>query len=92
MNHARSHDEQVVVRRGAVSDALHESPEVLETARLARGLGSPTTPMANARVVSNVPRGVTVGGHVRTEPLDLRDIVRPADDHRLSRVDPDQGA
>jgi hypothetical protein len=47
--------------------------------------------MADGRVVANVPRGVVVGGHVRMEPLDLHDIVGPADDHRLSGIDPHQG-
>jgi hypothetical protein len=91
MDHARSHDQEVVICPGAVGDALHESLEVLETVRLTRGLGSPT-PVAYGRVVSNVPRGVMVGGHVRTKALDLDDFVRPADDHRLSGIDPHQGA
>jgi ABC-type tungstate transport system substrate-binding protein len=74
MDHARSHDQEVVSSPGAVGDALHESLEVLESVGLTCGLGSPTT-MAYGRVVSNVPRGAMVGGHVRTKALDLDDFV-----------------
>jgi hypothetical protein len=91
MNHAGPQDEEVVIGRGAVRDVRHESLEVFEAAGLTCGLRSPT-PMADSRVVANVPRGVVVGGHVRMEPLDLDDIVGPVDDHRFSGIDPHQGA
>jgi hypothetical protein len=91
MDHAGAQDEEVVIRRGAVRDVRHESLEVFEAVGFTCGLRSPA-PVADARVIANVPGGVVVGRHVRKEPLDVDDIVGPADDHRFPGIDPHQGA
>jgi hypothetical protein len=88
----RTEDEQVVVGGQAVRDVLDELPEVLEAVWLAGRLRTPASTVANHWVVPDMAGGATVGRHLGVHPLDMGPIAVPADDDRLTCVDPDEGA
>jgi malic enzyme len=86
----RTEDEQILVRRQAMRDLFDEPREMLEAVRLAGGLRWPTAAVADPWFVPNMAGCSVVSRHLGVHPLDLRLIVVPADDDRLTGVDPDE--
>jgi hypothetical protein len=85
-------DEQIVLRGQATRDVFDESLEVLQAMWLARGLRRSTSPVTDGRIVAEVPGGAVVSRHLGVNPLESRPVVLPADDDRLSCVDPNKRA
>jgi hypothetical protein len=91
-NRSRSQDRDAVGDREPVGHDPQEATEVLESARLTGGLrtAAPAT-VADAGVVSHVPRRASMRGDVGFDPLD-DDLPFPStDDHGFASIDPDQG-
>jgi hypothetical protein len=88
-NRAWSQDQQVLVRGQASRDPVDEPFEVLQAARLARGLWPPT-PVVRTRTVRDVAGRPVVRRDVGVQAFNAGAIVVPADDDRLASVDPDE--
>ncbi len=85
-------DLQVVVGRHPFGDPGDEPLQVLQAARLAGVLRAAAAAVTDARIVAHVARAPTMGRHVGQGMLDHDPVIAPADDDRLTGVDPDQRA
>jgi hypothetical protein len=85
----RSKDQQLIDCGHAARDPLHESLKMLQPVGFSGGLRpAAAAAMADHGVVPDMPRRMTVGGHVRRDALDPGRAVTPADDDRLLGVNP----
>jgi hypothetical protein len=87
---ARAHDQQVAVGDEPIGDLVEETAEVLEASLLTRRLRATAT-VAYRRIVADVADGPVARRHVGHHPDEVGSGSAEADDHGLSRVDPDQG-
>jgi hypothetical protein len=88
---AWSDDVEIVSRRKVGRDGTDEPSEVLEAVGLA-GILRCDAAVTDDRVVPDVAGRPMVGGHVRSQTLDLYLTVAQVGNDRFSGVDPDQGA